>query len=101
MKLRTLLAVSALAAMLSSVPAYAVTPASGYCGEGGGSENTVSWSVDANGVLTISGEWTPSSTGFVGYMQNFLREPNIVLNKIKKKKKEVVTKAENNYLSRE
>ena len=26
---------------------------------------------------------------------------NIVLNKIKKKKKEVVTKAENNYLSRE
>ena len=26
---------------------------------------------------------------------------NIVLNKIEKKKKEVVTKAENNYLSRE
>ena len=28
-------------------------------------------------------------------------EGNIVLNKIEKKKKEVVTKAENNYLSRE
>jgi|GEM_PF-4828921 len=27
--------------------------------------------------------------------------PNIVLNKIEKKKKEVVTKAENNYLSSE
>ena len=31
----------------------------------------------------------------------FGRVGNIVLNKIKKKKKEVVTKAENNYLSRE
>ena len=28
-------------------------------------------------------------------------QTNIVLNKIEKKKKEVVTKAENNYLSRE
>ena len=30
-----------------------------------------------------------------------LPRDNIVLNKIEKKKKEVVTKAENNYLSRE
>lgn len=75
MKLRNLLAVSALAAMLSSAPAYAVTPASGYCGEGGGSENTVSWSVDADGVLTLSGQWTEDSKNFEGYMRNFLREP--------------------------
>lgn len=75
MKLRTLLAASVFAAILSSVPAYAVTPASGYCGEGGGSENTVSWSVDADGVLTLSGQWTEDSKNFEGYMRNFLREP--------------------------
>lgn len=61
--------------MLSSIPAYAVTPASGYCGEKGGNEKTVSWSVDANGVLTLSGQWTENSKGFVGRMQNFLSEP--------------------------
>lgn len=74
MKLRILLALSAFAAILSSVPAYAVTPASGYCGDGG-YEKTVSWSVDADGVLTLSGQWTESAKGFVGYMKNFLREP--------------------------
>ena len=57
MKLRTLLAASAFAAMLSSVPTYAVTPASGYCGVID-YEKTVSWSVDAKGVLTLSGTIT-------------------------------------------
>ncbi len=74
MKLKSLFtAVVVLAS--SSVSAEAVTPASGYCGKEGGSEKTVSWSVDADGVLTLSGEWTESSKGFVGYMQDFLREP--------------------------
>ena len=71
MKLRTLLAVSALAAMLSSVPAYA---ASGYCGTIG-YEKTVSWSVDAKGVLTLSGTWTSSSTGSVGHMERYTNAP--------------------------
>lgn len=63
--------------MLSSVPAYAITQASGYCGDGTGTSNekTVSWSVDANGVLTLSGQWTPGAKGSIGYTQNFLREP--------------------------
>ena len=74
MKLRTLLAASAFAAMLSSVPAYAVTPASGYCGVID-YEKTVSWSVDAKGVLTLSGTWTSSSKGSVGYMERYTNAP--------------------------
>ena len=74
MKLRNLLAVSALAAMLSSAPAYAVTPASGYCGVID-YEKTVSWSVDAKGVLTLSGTWTSSSKGSVGYMERYTNAP--------------------------
>ncbi len=74
MNLKTLLAVSALIAMLSSVPAYAVTPASGYCGVTD-YEKTVSWSVDAKGVLTLSGKWTSSSKGSVGYMERYTNAP--------------------------
>ena len=74
MKLRTLLAASVFAAILSSVPAYAVTPASGYCGVID-YEKTVSWSVDAKGVLTLSGTWTSSSKGSVGYMERYTNAP--------------------------